>query len=43
MFHLAQQQFLKAAQFIGLNDNIRQGQVNPRSVSVTVLPREYRA
>ncbi len=38
MFHLAQQQFLKAAQFMGLDDNVRQRLLFPQRTLVVTLP-----
>lgn len=38
MFHLAQQQFLKAAQLMGLDDNIRQRLLFPQRTLVVTLP-----
>ncbi|MDP7237529.1 MAG: Glu/Leu/Phe/Val dehydrogenase dimerization domain-containing protein [Candidatus Latescibacteria bacterium] len=38
MFRLAQQQFLKAAQFMGLDDNIRERLLFPQRTHVVTLP-----
>jgi glutamate dehydrogenase (NAD(P)+) len=38
MFHLAQQQFLKSAQIMGLDDNIRQRLLFPQRTMVVSLP-----
>jgi len=38
MFHLAQQQFLKAAQFMSLDDNVRQRLLFPQRTLVVTLP-----
>jgi glutamate dehydrogenase (NAD(P)+) len=38
MFHLAQQQFLKAAQIMGLDDNVRQRLLFPQRSLVVTLP-----
>jgi glutamate dehydrogenase (NAD(P)+) len=38
MFHLAQQQFLKAAQIMGLDDNVRQRLLFPQRTLVVTLP-----
>ncbi len=38
MFHLAQQQFLKAAQFMGLDDNVRQRLLFPQRTLLVTLP-----
>ncbi len=38
MFHLAQQQFLKAAQVMGLDDNVRQRLLFPQRTLVVTLP-----
>ena len=38
MFHLAQQQFLKTAQFMGLDDNVRQRLLFPQRTLVVALP-----
>jgi len=38
MFHLAQQQFLKAAQFMGLDDNVRQRLLFPQRALHVTLP-----
>ncbi|MEO8494460.1 MAG: Glu/Leu/Phe/Val dehydrogenase dimerization domain-containing protein [Planctomycetota bacterium] len=38
MFHLAQQQFLKASQIMGLDDNIRQRLLFPQRTLVVTLP-----
>ena len=45
MFHLAQQQFLKAAQIMGLDDNVRERLLYPQRTLVVTLPfrrDEYR-
>jgi glutamate dehydrogenase (NAD(P)+) len=38
MFHLAQQQFLKAAQIMGLDDNIRERLLFPQRTTVVTFP-----
>ena len=38
MFHLAQQQFLKAAQIMGLDDNVRQRLLYPQRTLTVTLP-----
>jgi glutamate dehydrogenase (NAD(P)+) len=38
MFHLAQQQFLKAAQIMGLDDNVRERLLFPQRTLVVTLP-----